>query len=70
MWEVLVNKKNKTVAALKPDDIRYLLGLSARETDKLIRSGEFPVVFFRGGIRIPAEPFYDWYEYTCGGGAA
>jgi len=27
-------------------------------------------VFFRGGIRIPAEPFYDWYEYTCGGGAA
>ena len=62
--------KKANVTTLKINDISYLMGISTDEVKKLIRNNEFPVMIYRGTIRVPAEAFYKWYEYNCWGGAA
>ena len=62
--------KKTNVATLKISDISYLMGISADEVKKLIRLGDLPVMIYRGTIRVPANEFYEWYEYNCWGGAA
>ena len=62
--------KKTNAATLKIHDISYLMGIPTDEVKKLIRHSELPVVIHRGVIRVPAEAFYQWYEYNCWGGAA
>ena len=62
--------KRKNAATLKINDISFLMGISTDEVKKLIRHSVIPVSICRGVIRVPAEAFYQRYEYNSWGGAA
>lgn len=66
--DLIMKKTNKST--LKINDVCYLLGISEIEVWNLIRAGAFPVMLKKGTVRIPEEPFRDWFEFYHLGGVA
>ena len=66
--DLIMKKTNKST--LKINDVCYLLGISEIEVCNLIRAGAFPVMLKKGTVRIPEEPFRDWFEFYHLGGVA
>ena len=55
---------------LKQKEIQYYLGLSSEETEKLLESQAFPVLWMGGVPYVPKNAFFGWLEAGNLGGVA
>lgn len=65
---MLLNEQSKTNEAkvLKVKDVQNILALSKTRAYDLMKEPPFPILRLGNTIRIPAEPFFEWFYQTTG----